>query len=62
MIGSATFRGNYVYVYDEKGRQLFSKNAEDLVGFTSSTVTVKRGNYNYTYDEKGRQLFSKYGG
>lgn len=60
MIATAKQSGSTVYVYDEKGRQLFSKSGR-LIGFTSSTVTVQSssGSTQYTYDEKGRQLFSK---
>ena len=47
MIGTAVQRGNYVYVYDEKNRQLYSQYGE-LYGFTGSTVSIKRNNYVYT--------------
>ena len=60
-IGNAVQRGSYVYVYDEKGRQLAmiaaGNGASDgLKGYTGSTASVQRGSYIYTYDEKGRQL------
>ena len=54
-IGMATKKGSFIYVYDEKNRQLFTKSG-DLHGYTSSTVTVKQGSFLYTYDEKGRQV------
>ena len=58
-IGSAVQRGSYVYVYDEKGRQIASVPAgESLQGYTGSTVSVRRGSYIYTYDERGRQVSS----
>jgi hypothetical protein len=63
-IGNAVQRGNVVYVYDEKGRQIFDKpsgsgKGDGLAGYTSGTVSIKRGSVVYTYDEKGRQLFAK---
>lgn len=59
-IGNAVQRGSMVYVYDEKGRQLFAKSAgsgkdDGLKGYTSSTVNIRHGNLIYTYDEKGHQ-------
>ena len=63
-IASAVQRGHYVYVYDEKGRQLASLTAgsgpeDGLKGYTGSSVSVRRGSYIYTFDEKGRQLMTK---
>ena len=56
-IGSAVQRGSFVYVYDEKGRQLASVPAgEGLQGYTGSTVSVRRGAFIHTYDERGRQV------
>ena len=62
-IGNAVEKGSLVYVYDEKGRQLFSKSKgtqpnDGLKGYTSSTVNIRHGSLIYTYDEKGRQLSS----
>ncbi len=56
-IGSAVQRGSFVYVYDEKGRQLASVPAgEGMQGYTGSTVSVKRDAFVHTYDERGRQI------
>lgn len=56
-IGNAVQRGSFVYVYDEKGRQLASVPAgEGLQGYTGSTVSVKRGAFVHTFDERGRQV------
>jgi hypothetical protein len=56
-IGNAVQRGNYVYVYDEKGQQLCTIPAgQGLTGYTSSSVNIKNGNYIYTYNEKGQQI------
>lgn len=60
-IGNAVQRGNFVYVYDEKGRQLSALSAgsgreDGLKGYTGSSVSVRRGTFIYTYDERGRQL------
>lgn len=58
-IATAKQKGSNVYVYDEKGRVLFTKNGE-LVGTTSKTVSIKKGKSGiYVYDEKGRVLFTK---
>ena len=56
-IGSAVQRGSFVYVYDEKGRQLATVPAgEGMQGYTGSTVSVKRGAFVHTFDERGRQI------
>ena len=56
-IGNAVQRGDYIYIHDEKGRQLGMVPAgQELQGYTGSTVSVRRGTYVYTYDERGRQL------
>ena len=53
-IAMAQQKGDAVYVYDEKNRNLFIKHGE-LQGYTSGTVTIKKGSALYMYDEKGRQ-------
>ena len=56
-IGSAVQRGSFVYVYDEKGRQLATVPAgEGLQGYTGSTVSVRRSAFIHIYDERGRQV------
>jgi hypothetical protein len=60
-IATAVERGAFVYVYDEKGRQILTistgnKPADGLTGYTSSTVSVRRGGFIYTYNEKGGQI------
>lgn len=58
-IGYAEVRGTNVYVFDEKGRQLYFKsmtNKGSLVGFTSTTVSIKIGPNTYIYNEKGGQV------
>ena len=54
-ITSAIQRGSFVYVYDEKNRQVGCYGGA-LHGYTGSSVSVKRGAFIYTYDEKGRQI------
>ena len=54
-IGMATKKGSFIYVYDEKNRQLFTKSG-DLHGYTSSTVTVKQGSFLYTLMKKDDRL------
>ena len=64
-IGNAIQKGSFIYVYDEKGRQLASIAAgnaakgDGLTGYTSTTVNVKRGSFIYTYDAKGRQISAR---
>ena len=63
-VGSAIEKRGFVYVYDEKGRSLFTKQTgtqpnDGLKGYTATTVSIRRGSFLYTYDEKGRQLSSK---
>lgn len=60
-IGNAVQRGNFVHIYDEKGRQLATISAgngapDGLKGYTGSTVSVQRSSFIHTYDERGRQL------
>ncbi|WP_198304372.1 hypothetical protein [Arcobacter vandammei] len=64
-IGSAIEKTNFVHVYDEKGRQIFTKeykqkNGDKLMGYTNSTVSIKKGKMLYTYDEKGKQISTKW--
>ena len=59
-IGSAVQRGSFVYVYDEKGRQMTAVPAgngpeDGLKGYTGAMVSVRRGAFVFTYDERGRQ-------
>ena len=60
-IASAVERSGYVYLYDERGRQLAtvrsgSQPGDGLQGYTGSTVSVRRGAYVYVHDERGRQV------
>jgi len=60
-IANAVQRGQHVYVYDEKNKQLFTKPAgsgpnDGLQGYTGSSVNIRRGDHIYTYNEKGSQI------
>lgn len=57
-IASAIQKGSNVYVYDEKGVHLFNRTG-DLVGFTSTTVTVKKGSSIVCYGATGKTLFTR---
>jgi hypothetical protein len=59
-IATAVQRGAFVLVYNEQGRQLCSIPAfNGLVGYTSSTVTVKgQGPYVHIYNDRGQQISS----
>jgi hypothetical protein len=63
-IANAVQKGALVFVYDERGRTLYSKSVgsqpgSGLLGFTSSTVSIRNGTLVFTYNEKGGTLFSK---
>jgi hypothetical protein len=62
-IGSAIERGSSIFVYDEHGGTLFLKSRgtgpyDGLLGFTSSTVTVRSGSTVFTYDEQGTAIYA----
>ena len=57
-IGMAQQEGGFVRVYDENGSYLFSIGGE-LVGYTSSTVSIKDGNFIRVYDSTGSYKFSR---
>jgi hypothetical protein len=60
-IGNVIQRGFAFYVYDEKGRLLFSRPVASgpnngIQGYTCETVNVRIGNMIYSYNEKGYQI------
>jgi hypothetical protein len=62
-IASVSEKSGYVFVYDERGRQLCAvpkgTGARDgLVGYTGTSFSVRRGSYIFTYNEKGKQIGS----
>ena len=62
-IANAVQRGSFVYVYDERNRQIFTVPAgngasDGLKGYTGASVNVRRRNFIYTYDDRGRQMSS----
>jgi hypothetical protein len=59
-IGNTVQRGSWVYVYNEKNQQIFTKPAgsgpnDGLKGYTGGSVNIRRGSWIYTYNEKGQQ-------
>ncbi|MBC7750502.1 MAG: hypothetical protein H7Z73_02110 [Candidatus Saccharibacteria bacterium] len=57
-IGNVLEKGNSFYVHDEDGKLLCVKTAikdDELIGYTSTTFSIKQGNTIHTYDEKGRR-------
>ncbi len=58
MFATAKQESSQINVYDEKGNFMFSRSGE-LVGYTSTTVTIKEGSQNKTYDSKGNFKFSR---
>jgi hypothetical protein len=60
-IGNVIQRGQTVYVYDDKGRQVSQHCAGSggsVTGYTSTTVNLKMGCQIYTFNEEGRQIGS----
>ena len=55
-IGSASEKGSFVYLYDEKGRQIgcLGLSGGRLAGFSSTSVGIEKGSFLYIYDDKGR--------
>ena len=58
MIGTVTQNGSLIDIYDENGSYKKSISADGLVGYTSTTVTVKNGNHNDIFDENGSYIRS----
>ena len=56
MIALAKQDGSSVVVYDENGNTMFYRLGE-LVGFTSTTVSIKSGSFITVYDEHGNTKF-----
>jgi len=58
-ISNAVINASSVWIYDEKGRRITSIPAYDgLVGFTSSTVSIRNASSIWTYNEKGKRISS----
>ena len=58
MIEYAIQRGNYVFVYGKGDHYMFTKPGE-LIGFTSSTVTVKSCGIYSTFNDKGHLVSTR---
>lgn len=57
-IGAANTSGMWVVVYNERGVESFRKSGQ-LVGYTSSTVTIEQNGWSVTYDDRGGEKFRK---
>jgi hypothetical protein len=58
-IANAVQRGSTVYVYDEKGRNIFTQFAGSgltvcLNWYTGNFVNIQRGSTIFTYNDKGQ--------
>lgn len=51
-------QGTNVMVYNESGGFMFNKT-DNLVGYTSNTVTVKQGGTTYVYGEYGEIMSTR---
>ncbi len=61
-IESVSERDNWLIVYGSGGYRLYSLPMGvdgRLIGYTSSTVTVRRGKWQFTYNVSGRRIRSK---
>lgn len=64
-IGTAVQRGEFVQVYTPEGLLVCSipaghpQRGDGLVGFTSSTVSVKRDGIVYVYNSSGMLMWSR---
>lgn len=63
-IGNAIQKGQWVYVYDEKGHKTATISTgthpgDGLMGYTSSSVNVRAGDFIYSYDERGHKTGTK---
>lgn len=64
-IANVIQRGTAIYVYNEKGQQIFVKTTgsgpnDGLKGYTTHSVNIQRGHVIYTYNEKGMQTGAKH--
>lgn len=60
-ISSIEIRGNWIYLYDDSGRQyksLPSGGAGDILGYSSTFFVTQKGSWIYLYDAEGRRYKS----
>jgi hypothetical protein len=55
-ISSAVWINKLVYVKDNRDNILFLLPADKLLGYTSTSVTIKQGTYALTYNNMGTQV------
>lgn len=57
-IATAVQKGSFIYMYDEKGKQLgiAAAGSGKFVGYSATFVCVQKGSFVYTYNEKGSQI------
>lgn len=60
-IGNVIQRDTLIFVYNEKGQQLFIQNAghgpnDGLKGYTSHNVNIQRDGLIFSYNDKGQQI------
>lgn len=56
-ISSIEVRGNWIYLFDENGRQYKSlpvSTAGDVMGYSSSFFVSRKGNWIHLYDAEGK--------
>ena len=64
-ISSVENTGNWVYMYDDKGKKYKSLSASsvgEVMGFSAGdTFTSRKGGWIYTWDRNGKKIKSRYG-
>ena len=58
MIGYAEQKGSNVYVYNTNGGFIWNRMGT-LVGYTSTTVTIRHGSVTYILGERGEIKFTR---
>ncbi len=56
VIGTVIKRDSTIYIYSEAGSILCTKTGGEVIGYTSSSFSIKKGNSIYIFDSKGSIL------
>lgn len=56
VIGTVIKRNSTIYVYSEAGSILCTKTGGEVIGYTSSSFSIKKGNRIYIFNSKGSIL------
>ncbi len=56
VIGTVIKRDSTIYVYSEAGSIICTKTGGEVIGYTSSSFSIKKGNSVYIFNSKGSIL------